>query len=392
MRMRTFVTVVALVLSMILVVSAQSVQKISKSAIVQYSARESFEYPANDSLAQKGTAVNGFGGPWTYYAGAAWGNYSDTYTDTTASAIVGHVPISYGDLAYPITNVGSNVSVFTPGGWAATAVYQRQLDKTWPNTAGKTYWVSFIFDQGPMPLAGYDLSTFYTVKLLYNTNELLAIGKQGGANVYSCGSGWSGNADDASTTDMTPGPVWLVTKIVMSGDTSTSQSTMRTYMWINPDPAGAEPDTNVADVKRWSGMPNGFNTVTVSNGGNDKITTNFDEIRLGTDWNSVSSVIALTGVTEKAVTNQPAKFGLSQNYPNPFNPTTQIDYTINKTGLVTLKVYNLLGQQVATLYEGMRSAGTFKASFNASNLPSGVYFARLQAGSNSMTKKMLLLK
>ncbi len=88
----------------------------------------------------------------------------------------------------------------------------------------------------------------------------------------------------------------------------------------------------------------------------------------------------------------PTKFELSQNYPNPFNPTTTINYTLSKTGFVSLKVYNILGQVVTTLYQGIQKAGTYKANFNASYLASGVYLYRLQQGSNVVTKKMMLLK
>ncbi len=88
----------------------------------------------------------------------------------------------------------------------------------------------------------------------------------------------------------------------------------------------------------------------------------------------------------------PANYTLSQNYPNPFNPTTNIKYSIIKSGLVTLKVYNLLGQEVATLVNQNQKPGNYVADFNAANLASGVYMYRLQAGNFSLTKKMILLK
>ncbi len=88
----------------------------------------------------------------------------------------------------------------------------------------------------------------------------------------------------------------------------------------------------------------------------------------------------------------PGKFDLSQNYPNPFNPTTTINYSVPQSGGVTLKVYNLLGQEVATLFSGLQQAGNHVAVFDASRLASGVYFYRLEAGNNSMTKKLLLMK
>ena len=93
-------------------------------------------------------------------------------------------------------------------------------------------------------------------------------------------------------------------------------------------------------------------------------------------------------------TTEPKTFALSQNYPNPFNPSTEIDYTLPQgfNGFVTLKVYNVLGQEVSTLFAGSRTAGTFTVKFDASRFASGVYFYRMDAGSFSSTKKMVLMK
>ncbi|HEY3251576.1 MAG TPA: T9SS type A sorting domain-containing protein [Ignavibacteria bacterium] len=88
----------------------------------------------------------------------------------------------------------------------------------------------------------------------------------------------------------------------------------------------------------------------------------------------------------------PAKFSLTQNYPNPFNPSTTINYSIAENSLVSLKVYNSVGQLVSTLVEGTQEAGSYRMSFDASNLSSGVYYYRLDAGSFSDTKKMTLIK
>jgi hypothetical protein len=83
---------------------------------------------------------------------------------------------------------------------------------------------------------------------------------------------------------------------------------------------------------------------------------------------------------------------LEQNYPNPFNPSTKISYTVPERSNVTLKIFNLLGSEVAELVNGEMEAGTYKINFNAINLPSGVYFYEIKAGDYISTKKMLLLK
>lgn len=88
----------------------------------------------------------------------------------------------------------------------------------------------------------------------------------------------------------------------------------------------------------------------------------------------------------------PSEYALSQNFPNPFNPTTQINYSIPQSGFVTLKIFNQLGQEIATLFSGTQTAGTYSYTFDASKLASGVYFYRLQAGDFVSAKKMLLIK
>ena len=88
----------------------------------------------------------------------------------------------------------------------------------------------------------------------------------------------------------------------------------------------------------------------------------------------------------------PTEYALSQNYPNPFNPTTTIEYSVVKAGVVELKVYDMLGREVATLADGQHNAGTFSVVFDARNLSSGVYFYRLNAGEFRSTKSLLLMK
>lgn len=90
----------------------------------------------------------------------------------------------------------------------------------------------------------------------------------------------------------------------------------------------------------------------------------------------------------------PAQYSLSQNYPNPFNPATVINYAVPDNSFITLKVYNSLGQEVSTLVNETKQAGSYKVNFNASGLPSGVYYYVLRTGNNEFvkTEKMILLK
>lgn len=90
----------------------------------------------------------------------------------------------------------------------------------------------------------------------------------------------------------------------------------------------------------------------------------------------------------------PSSFELLQNYPNPFNPSTQIGYKISQSSFVTLKVYNSLGKEVATLVNEFKQPGIYNANFSLENykLSSGVYYYTLKAGNYIQTKKMLLIK
>jgi hypothetical protein len=94
----------------------------------------------------------------------------------------------------------------------------------------------------------------------------------------------------------------------------------------------------------------------------------------------------------KTKTTDPGAFALLQNYPNPFNPTTQISYTIPQNGNVTLKVFNVLGQEVSTLFAGEQTTGQHFVTFDGSRLASGVYLYRLESGNTVVTKKMMLMK
>jgi hypothetical protein len=88
----------------------------------------------------------------------------------------------------------------------------------------------------------------------------------------------------------------------------------------------------------------------------------------------------------------PKGFVLDQNYPNPFNPSTKIRFSILEREFVNLTVFNSLGQEIQTLLSEEKNSGNYEVEFNASDLPSGIYFYKLQAGSFVETKKMLLLK
>ncbi len=106
----------------------------------------------------------------------------------------------------------------------------------------------------------------------------------------------------------------------------------------------------------------------------------------------INGLVNITTGINSSENNSPKSFLLEQNYPNPFNPTTSITYHVPKESFVSLKVYNLLGQEVASLFEGMRRPGNYKTEFDGSKLVSGVYMYRLKSNNFLQTKKLVLLK
>jgi hypothetical protein len=101
--------------------------------------------------------------------------------------------------------------------------------------------------------------------------------------------------------------------------------------------------------------------------------------------------VLITGINNNN-SNIPVEYSLNQNYPNPFNPTTTIEYALPKSSNVTLKVYDMLGNEVRTVVNEYKTAGNYKVNFDASTLSSGVYFYRIVAGDFTDAKKMTLVK
>lgn len=100
----------------------------------------------------------------------------------------------------------------------------------------------------------------------------------------------------------------------------------------------------------------------------------------------------VTSVEKEENPALPSDFNVEQNYPNPFNPETTIGYSLPEAGKVTIDIYNVLGQKVLTLLDGQQTAGVHSVHFEGGDLPSGIYFYKIQAGSHSKVMKMMLVK
>jgi hypothetical protein len=130
----------------------------------------------------------------------------------------------------------------------------------------------------------------------------------------------------------------------------------------------------------------GVGSIALRQGAANQPTLRVDGIRVMTNWNIA------TYVEERSLDNLPSSFALSQNFPNPFNPSTNFTYQIGKEGFVSVKIYDVLGHEAATLVNEYKPAGSYRATWNASGFGSGIYFYKMQTGSFTETKKMILIK
>jgi hypothetical protein len=170
---------------------------------------------------------------------------------------------------------------------------------------------------------------------------------------------WDFNTTDSVNIDLYKNDAFYKTIV------DSFYSTTGGYRWTLPDsiPSGTDYKIKISSI---------------DNSIEDMSENNFTIINTSTDVERTNALIT--------------DFKLGQNYPNPFNPITNIEFNVADFGLVSLKVYNVLGKEITTLVNEEKPAGSYVVSFDASNFPSGVYFYTLKAGSFSQTRKMLLLK
>jgi hypothetical protein len=130
----------------------------------------------------------------------------------------------------------------------------------------------------------------------------------------------------------------------------------------------------------------------VYDGNNNRIES-LSQLWEGSNWvNELKVSYDYTITAIEQVTDIIKSYSLSNNYPNPFNPSSTIQYSIPQSELVIIKVYDMLGSEVATLTNEYKIAGTYEINFDGSRIASGVYFYQLRAGNFVETKKMVLMK
>lgn len=212
-----------------------------------------------------------------------------------------------------------------------------------------------------------------TALVISGTN--LFAGTLGGGVFLSPNNGTNWTAVDSGLTDLN------VNTLAVAG----------TNIFVGTEFGGVFLSTN--NGARWTALNTGFGTSYTPNYNVFSLAALGSNLFAGTwggMWRRPLSEM-ITGVKQNEGV-APKTFLLCQNYPNPFNPSTIINYQIPTNALVVLKVFDVLGRDVQTLVNERQSAGSHFLRFNASNLPSGVYFYRLEAGTYHDTKKLLLLK
>jgi len=141
------------------------------------------------------------------------------------------------------------------------------------------------------------------------------------------------------------------------------------------------PDSLIAKINSSGGVPTGVYTITIKANGTNGTPVHTRNISL--------TVTNPVGISNSQI---PVKFDIRQNFPNPFNPVTKINYELPVAGFITLKIYNVLGNEIATLVNEKQNAGVYSAVWNASDFSSGNYFYTIEAGEFRQTRSMILLK
>lgn len=152
-------------------------------------------------------------------------------------------------------------------------------------------------------------------------------------------------------------------------------------------------DDDVIYYKTWIGSSwENLSKITFTYDAQQRETVELTEIWENNAYRNAYRILSSYTATSVKEETAPASFTLKNNYPNPFNPSTTIEYEVKNAGMVTLTVYNVLGQIVAVLQNGYQQAGVYTVQFDASGLTSGVYLYELAAGNTKVTKKMILNK
>ncbi len=250
---------------------------------------------------------------------------------------------------------------------------------------------SFILDSGAT------LVTYHNAP--GDEGNIECLGDLGGGNSFVNINATSGSGNASVKAFKGPHPhIYDTSKTLQRywtvvADPGITEATL-TFYYYDLDPVGTEVRGDETQYKalQYAGVGTDWYTITAST-----VDDFFDYVTapgittVSGDW-TVGEPAPAVSVKSTDATAIPKSFFVDQNYPNPFNPSTTIVYGLPEEASVTVRVYNLLGQEVSTLFEGKQSAGIHNVKFDAGSLGSGVYLYRVQAGSMGAIKRMILIK
>lgn len=323
---------------------------------------ENFNYPEGDSLGAHG---------WTSFSGGATNVLSVTSPGLTFSG-------------YPPSNIGRATTVRTSGQDAYTPL--NAIDSS------GSFYVSAMINVTSAQAGDYFLAflpststTFYSGRLharLSGTDLQFGITKAAGGDTTVAGI-WTTTPFALNTTYL------VVMKYTYVSGSSNDQVSL--YVFSSAPPS-TEPTPSVGPVTFSSGDAFNIGRLALRQGTSTRAPVAIvDGIRVTRSWSSI-----LTSVVNQT-SEIPTGFMLTQNYPNPFNPSTTISFSIPSKGHAALTVYDFLGREVSSLYDGGISAGSYNAVFNALGLSSGAYLYRLEftdekGSSISESRKLIIAK
>ncbi|GEM_PF-2105122 len=334
---------------------------------------ENFEYAVGD-------LVSGSGGNWVHFSGSGL-----------------NIQVSSGSLVYPeypASDVGNKIEIVSTGGSSAEDAYRQFASQpvgsevyyafllTIPNTTGMLPDTSTNGDYFTAFLPPTSTSTFadrVCVKLGSTASNFRI-----GVRV----SGVAGNNTVWGSAEYSTGTTYLV--VVRHSMTSTGATDDTTRVWVNPSIPGVEPSADIVATLSAGSDPDSIARVAIRQGSNTP-NASVDGLTVGNTWGSVTGVAG----SPSAATN--AKFSMAPVNPNPVSKATQIKYSLKAPGMVNLAVFNILGQQTATLVDGNQSAGSHSALWrlidnSGEAVPNGIYFVRLTADGQSITRRAMVVR
>ncbi len=321
---------------------------------------ENFSYTAGDSLQNNG---------WTLHSGS------------TGPIMVVSPSLSY--TGYALSNIG-NAAMADSGGY-------EDVNRTFTQQTAGSIYVSFMLKITTARTTG-DYFFHIGQTTLGSTFRLKVFAKANDASTYFLGLAKGNNVATAtfSTTPFNYNTTYLVVGKYTFNSGTTTDDVVSIYAFTAPNLPLTEPATPlVGPLTDATTDLTDAGTIALRQGtAGARPSFIIDGIRVATSWSNIVTAV-------QPVSMVADKFQLSQNYPNPFNPSTTINFSIPKSGFVTLKVFDVNGREVKSLVNGNMNAGSYEVTGNFSELNSGVYFYQLSVSgdaSYSETKKLMLVK